>query len=48
MTLLLILGLAAAAVQVMCAHNEHYGAASGWGAIQMVLLWVFFLVKEIG
>ena len=48
MTVLLIMGLAAAAVQIVCSHNEHYGAAQGWGAIQMALLWLFFLLREIG
>lgn len=45
MTILLYLGLAAACIQIMCAHNEHYGAAAGWGAIQMGLFWVYLIAK---
>ena len=45
MIILLYFGLAAACIQIMCAHNEHYGAAAGWGAIQMAIFWVYLLSK---
>ena len=45
MTILLYLGLAAALVQIMCSHNQHHGAAQGWGAIQMLIFWIYLLTK---
>lgn len=45
MTVLLYLGFAASIIGIVCSHNEHYGAAQGWGSIQMALLWVYFLLR---
>lgn len=45
MTWLLAAGFVASLVQVVCIHNEHYGAGQGWGALQMVVFWLYLLTK---
>lgn len=44
-TILLYLGLAAAVVAVVQSHFGYTKAAANWTAAQMVILWVFFILK---